>query len=82
MSTITKTLSLIPLTVLNEVLVQGHHDAEPDKSIAVAKIEQLISNGLITLDQVQATKPSAINRTGAVSDDVRKDIKKDLRSKL
>ena len=78
MSTITKTLSLIPLSVLNEVLVQGHHDVEPDKAIAVAKIEQLIDAGIVTLDQVKATKPSAINRTGAVSDDVRKDINRAL----
>jgi len=77
-SDITKNLSLIPLTVLNEVLVQGHHDVEPDKSIAVAKVEQLINNGQITLAQVQATKPSPINRTGAVPDDVRKDINKAL----
>jgi MoxR-like ATPase len=77
-STITKTLSLIPLSVLNEVLVQGHHDVEPDKAIAVAKIEQLIDAGIVTLDQVKATKPSAINRTGAVSDDVRKDINRAL----
>ena len=78
MSDITKNLSLIPLTVLNEVLVQGHHGIEPVKSIAVAKVEQLINNGQITLAQVQATKPSPINRTGAVPDDVRNDINRAL----
>jgi len=77
-STNTKILSLLPLAVLNEVLVQGHHDVEPDKAIAVAKIEQLIDSGVITLDQVKATKPNPINRAGAVSDDVRKDINKAL----
>ena len=68
MSDITKNLSLIPLTVLNEVLVKSKLHVESDKSIAVIKVGDLINMGHITLDQVKATKPSPINRTGAVPD--------------
>ena len=76
---IPKTISLLPRTVVQAVLDQHGSKLSPPAVFSADPVQDdrgvisLIEQGYVTIDQVRATKPSAIAQAG-VPDDIRKSV--------